>query len=71
MSHFEIRDAAQAAAIIRAYNSCRGCSNCPLNTPEGWRCGYLYERAMDYMARGKTGYNPSTGLFASRDHAKK
>ena len=53
MQKFEIRDAAHAKTIINVYEHCRNCSGCPLNSPEGWRCGYLYERAREYLDRHK------------------
>ena len=51
MQNFVIRNAEQARAIIDAYNRCPGCSDCPLSTPEGWRCSYLVEQARKYLSR--------------------
>lgn len=49
MSKIYIATEEQARAIIRAYNHCAGCSDCPLHTPEGWHCSYLYECACKYL----------------------
>lgn len=53
MSNFYIRDIEQAQAIIKAYERCSNCADCPLNTPEGWACGYLYNVAVDYINHNK------------------
>lgn len=49
MSDFVILSEGQARAIVHSYNNCSGCAECPLNTPEGWRCGYLYDCARKYL----------------------
>lgn len=53
MSTYYIRDLEQAESIIAAYKCCslRGCGDCPLHTPEGWRCSYLYDCATRYIER--------------------
>ena len=51
MSSYYIRDLDQARAIIAAYERCSSCSDCPLHTPEGWRCSYLYDCAVRYIER--------------------
>jgi hypothetical protein len=48
---FYIRDDEQAEEIISAYEHCSNCANCPLDNPEGWRCGYLYDRAKAHLSR--------------------
>lgn len=48
MSSYYIRDAAHAAAIIAAYQKCRNCGECDLNS-EGWKCSYIYEQAQKYI----------------------
>lgn len=48
---FYVRSAEQAHAIIDAYRKCGICSDCPLNSPEGWRCSYLEEQARRYLER--------------------
>ena len=53
MKDFEIRGTEHAKTIVNAYEHCRNCGECPLNSPEGWRCGYLYERAQEYLRRHK------------------
>lgn len=55
MTNFPIISIAQAVAIESAYNHCSCCSSCPLNTPEGWRCGYLHEQAAAYLNAHKEG----------------
>ena len=50
-SIFCIRDDEQAEAIIRAFEACGNCAECPLNTPEGWRCSYLYARAKAHLSQ--------------------
>lgn len=47
----------QAEAIIKAWNECSTCSECKLNTPEGWRCSYLKEQAEKYLRRKENGKN--------------
>lgn len=49
MSSYYIRDLEQARAIIAAYERCSSCDRCPLHTPEGWRCSYLYDCAVRYI----------------------
>ena len=49
VSRFFIRDMEQARAILNAYQRCAGCSECPLDTPEGWRCSYMAEQAEKYI----------------------
>ena len=51
MSSYYIRDAAHAAAILDEFRRCGNCGNCGLNTPEGWRCSYLYDCAVRYIER--------------------
>lgn len=51
MSTYYIRDLEQARAIIAAYERCSSCDTCPLHTPEGWRCSYLYDCAVRYIER--------------------
>lgn len=51
MSTYYIRDLEQAKAIIAAYERCSSCDRCPLCTPEGWRCSYLYDCAVNYIER--------------------
>ena len=46
---FFIRDKAAAQAIIDAYRECWVCSECILHTPEGWKCSYQYECAVQYL----------------------
>ena len=53
MSNFFIRDEEQARGIIDAYEKCGVCNECWLNTPQGWRCSYLYERACAYLNQHK------------------
>ena len=48
---FHIRDDEQAEAIIRAFETCGNCAECPLNTPEGWRCSYLFARAKAHLSQ--------------------
>lgn len=48
---YYIRDLEQARAIITAYERCSSCDRCPLHTPEGWRCSYLYDCAVKYIER--------------------
>lgn len=50
MSKFYVRDEEQARFIVRAYDKCGVCADCPLHVPEGWRCGHLYDRAQAYLA---------------------
>ena len=63
MSTFHIRDLEQARAIVNAYERCGSCDRCPLDTPEGWRCGYLHDVATRYIERhandAKTRETPS------------
>lgn len=58
MSTFQITSTDQAEAIRLAYHRCGSCDECPPHTPEGWRGGYLYERATAYLEshRTKAGY---------------
>lgn len=49
---FYIRDKEQAFSIIDRYNKCGICSECGL-TAEGWKCLYLYERAVEYLEKHK------------------
>ena len=42
MSNYYIRSLQHALDIIAAYEHCGSCDRCPLSTPEGWRCSYLY-----------------------------
>ena len=51
MSNFYIRDIDHAKSIIAAYERCGSCDQCPLSTPEGWRCAYLYDVALRYIER--------------------
>lgn len=51
MSTYYIRGLEQAKAIIAAYERCSSCDRCPLCTPEGWRCSYLYDCAVNYIER--------------------
>lgn len=51
MSTYYINDIKQAEAIITAYEHCGSCDACPLHTPEGWRCSYLYDCATRYIER--------------------
>ena len=44
MSNYYIRSLQHALDIIAAYEHCGSCDRCPLSTPEGWRCSYLYGR---------------------------
>lgn len=46
---FFIRNKAAAQAIIDAYQQCRICSDCILHAPEGWKCSYQYECAVQYL----------------------
>lgn len=56
MARFDCTSAEQARAILHAWDHCCGwCDDrCPLKTPEGWRCGYLAERAEAYLKRHGT-----------------
>lgn len=51
MSRFFIKSVEQAQAILAAYKRCGSCSECPLDTPEGWRCSYLAEQAERYLEK--------------------
>lgn len=53
MSTYHIRSLKQAKAIIAEYERCSSfsCGDCPLHTPEGWRCSYLYDCAVRYIER--------------------
>ena len=53
MQTYYIRDTEHAKAIIKAYEHCSICSECPLNTAEGWRCSHMYEQAKKYLAKQK------------------
>lgn len=46
---FYIRSREAAQAIIDAYRHCSNCSDCILDMPEGWKCSYLYDRAVRYL----------------------
>lgn len=51
MAKFCIRSVEQALDIVKAWERCDVCYRCPLSTPEGWRCGYLHDRALAYLKR--------------------
>lgn len=53
MSNYYIRSLRHALDIIAAYEHCGSCDRCPLSTPEGWRCSYLYDCALRYIERHK------------------
>lgn len=53
MQTYYIRDNEHAEKIIYAYNHCKTCSECILNTPEGWRCSHMYEQAQKYLEKKK------------------
>jgi len=53
MSNYYIRSLQHALDIIAAYEHCGSCDRCPLSTPEGWRCSYLYDCALRYIERHK------------------
>lgn len=48
---FIITSEEQAMAILNAYWECKICSDCILNTPEGWKCSYLAEQAKKYLKK--------------------
>lgn len=45
-----IRDEEMAMAIIDRYEKCGVCSECWLQA-EGFRCSYVYEKALAYLNR--------------------
>mgnify|MGYP007066967202 CR=1 FL=1 len=45
-----IRDEEMARAIIARYEKCGVCSECWLQA-EGFRCSYVYEKALAYINR--------------------
>ena len=52
MARYYITDKAHALRIIDAWeNKCGHCDDCILHTPEGWKCGYLYELAKAYIEK--------------------
>lgn len=53
MNELHIRTKEQAEAIIKAWEECRICSECKLNSPEGWRCSYIKEQAEKYLKENK------------------
>lgn len=53
MSELHIKTREQAEAIIKAWGECRTCSECKLNSHEGWRCRYIKEQAEKYLKKHK------------------
>lgn len=53
MSELYIQNKEQAKKIIKAWNNCRICSECKLNSPEGWKCSYIKEQAEKYLKEHK------------------
>ena len=49
MNELYIRNKEQAEKIIEAWKNCSICNECPLNSPEGWRCSYIKEQAEKYL----------------------
>lgn len=50
---FMIYSKEQAEKILETYNKCGTCSECALNSPEGWKCSYLAEQARKYLKKNK------------------
>ena len=50
---FMIYNREQAEKILKAFNECDTCSECALNTPEGWKCSYLAEQAKKYLEKNR------------------
>lgn len=59
MQHYYIRSVEHAKAIVAAWERCGSCDRCPLSTPEGWKCGYLHDCALEYLRRHGDGPKPS------------
>lgn len=53
MNELHIRTREQAEAIIKAWGKCRSCSECQLNSPEGWSWSYIKEQAEKYLKEHK------------------
>lgn len=49
---YYIMNKEHAEAIIKRYEKCGICLECGLRAG-GWRCSYLYEKAVEYLEKHK------------------